>query len=358
MPKPIIYFDEAGNTGAALSDAAQPTFVLASTNLSNEEADAALSVLRTAQTKEVKFALLRKSEAGQRRVLDLISSDVLNSQRIKTMVIHKRFMIVTKLVDLIEETLMHSSGLDLYERGANLALSNLRYYVSPVFCSQDWFNEFLESFVQLIRNTTPESKVRFFEAVHSMYYSCTNEEYKSSLAPYMLVEHHLDSILDGVNYLTLDPAIPSFFRLCNAWGEQLSDRFNVIHDKSKPMAAERATFEAMMDESIKPEIIGYDRRKFEFPLRATGIDFADSISHSALQLSDVIAGATSHYCASLARGKLDEFAESLKAAGIDRFVFDAIWPSADVTPEALGTADVGGINAVEHMTKSLAQKQG
>ena len=86
--------------------------------------------------------------------------------------------------------------------------------------------------------------------------------------------------------------------------------------------------------------------------------FRSLLSHSALQLSDVIAGATSHFCASLARGKLDEFAESLKAAGIDRFIFDGMWPSSDVTPEALGTAEVGGINAVEHMTKSLAQKLG
>lgn len=353
MPKQTIYFDEAGNTGAALSDIAQPTFVLASTNMTNEEADAALSVLRTPQTTEVKFALLRKSEAGQRRVLNLLSSEVLNSQRIKTMVIHKRFMVVTKLVDLIEETLMHNSGIDLYERGGNLALSNLRYCVSPVFCSEDWFNEFLESFVQLVRNITPDTKRRFSAAVHSLYFSCTNEEYKSSLAPYMLAVQNLDSILDGVNYLTLDPAIPSFFRLCNAWGDHLSDRFDIIHDRSKPMAAERTTFEAMMDESISPMIIGYDRRMFEFPLRATGIKFADSVSHSALQLSDVIAGATSHFCASHARGKLDEFAQSLKAAGIDRFIFDAMWPTNDVTPEALGTSAVGGINAVEHMTKSL-----
>ena len=52
MPPPTVFFDEAGNTGAALTDTAQPVFVLASTNLTNEEAEKLLALVRTAQARE------------------------------------------------------------------------------------------------------------------------------------------------------------------------------------------------------------------------------------------------------------------------------------------------------------------
>jgi Protein of unknown function (DUF3800) len=354
---PTIFLDEAGNTGAALTDTAQPVFVLASTDMTDAEAEAALAIVRTPQATEAKFTSLRKSAAGQRRLLELIGSGVLDPQRVKSMVTHKRFMVVTKLVDLIEETLANASGIDLYERGANLALSNLHYFVSPTFCGQERFDEFLESFVEMIRRPSINSKARFFRAARSMYDGCSHEGHKSSFAPYIYAERHIDEILDGITFLALDPAIPSFFVHCTVWGQQFGGQFHTVHDDSKPMAAERATFEAMMDPTIEPAVIGYDRRKFEFPLRATGVTFADSRDHSALQLADVVAGATAHWAASLARGHADDLAEALEAAGIRRFTFDALWPSPDVTPEALGTEETGGVNAVEHMTNALAGRR-
>lgn len=354
---PTIFLDEAGNTGAALTDASQPVFVLTSTDMTNDEAEAVLALVRSPQATEAKFTSLRKSAAGRRRLLNLIASGALEPQRVKSMVTHKRFMVVTKLVDIIEETLAHASGIDLYERGANLALSNLHYFVSPVFCGQGRFDEFLKSFVDMIRRPSVETKGRFFRAARNMYEGCSNEGHKSSFAPYIYAERHIDDILDGVTFLALDPAIPSFFVHCTEWGAQVGGPFHTIHDASKPMAAEKATFEAMMDPKIEPAVIGYDRRKFEFPLKATGVTFADSRDHPALQLADVVAGATAHWASSLARGQQDEFAGALDAVGIRRFAFDALWPSPDVTPEALGTEEIGGVNAIEHMTNALARRE-
>jgi hypothetical protein len=141
------------------------------------------------------------------------------------MVTHKRFMVVTKIVDIIEETLAHAYGLDLYERGANIAISNLHYYVSPVFCGEERFDEFFASFVEMIRVLTLDSKRRFFSASQAMYQNCSNEGHRSSFAPYIYAERLIDDILDGVDYLALDPAIPSFFLHCTEWGEQIGGPF-------------------------------------------------------------------------------------------------------------------------------------
>jgi hypothetical protein len=74
------------------------------------------------------------------------------------------------------------------------------------------------------------------------------------------------------------------------------------------MAAQRAIFEAMMDTTIKPTVIGYDRRNFGFPLKATGMDFADSKDHFSLQVADLLAGATNFHASAIARQSKDDFA--------------------------------------------------
>jgi hypothetical protein len=77
MPAPNIFFDEAGNTGAALIDPAQPVFVLASVDLTQEESAELLAVVQTPQAQKAKFSALRKSAAGQRRLLDFLGSPLL-----------------------------------------------------------------------------------------------------------------------------------------------------------------------------------------------------------------------------------------------------------------------------------------
>jgi hypothetical protein len=357
MTYQTVFFDEAGNTGAALTDPAQPVFVLASTDLDDQEADELVAPLLNQQAKEAKFSSLRKTGSGRRKLVELIASESLNSKRVKTLVTHKRYMIMGKIVDLIEEPLMHASGIDLYKEGANIALCNMHYAVSPVFCGSAKFDEFLASFVEMVRRPSRDTKARFFAAVTAMHDNCKNVEHKSSFTPYLLAERHIDQLLDGVGFDALDPAIPSFFALCTTWGAQIGAHFHVVHDASKPIAANKETFEAMMDPSIESAVIGYDRRMFEFPLKATGVTFADSARHSALQLADLVAGATAYWASAMAGGEKDQLATDLEAAGVRRFVFDAIWPSLDVTPEALGTDKEGGVDALEHIVKVLSGRQ-
>jgi|SRR6266852_5378374 len=116
-----IALDEAGNTGADLLNSEQPVFVLASVSLSREKADTILEGIRTGQTRELKFARLKKSESGRRRIIRFLAAPELNTSNVITTFIHKRFMIVTKIVDLLVESLAHEDGLDLYKDGATIA---------------------------------------------------------------------------------------------------------------------------------------------------------------------------------------------------------------------------------------------
>jgi len=126
-----------------------------------------------------------------------------------------------------------------------------------------------------------------------------------------------------------------------------------VHDASKPIAAERETFQALMDAHAQPRMVGYDRRTFEFPLRATTLTFGDSRDLPQLQVSDLLAGAMSHFAAAMDSGIQDEFIRQMEAAGVERFTIHTLWPRPDVTLQALGTEDIGGTNAVDAVLETL-----
>lgn len=122
-----VAFDESGNTGADLLNQDQPVFSLASTSISSDLAHHLLGITRTAQTREVKFVRLKKTATGRRRIVELLSAPELNGDNVRTTFFHKRFMVFTKIVYILIETVAHEDDIDLYKDGANIAMSHLHF---------------------------------------------------------------------------------------------------------------------------------------------------------------------------------------------------------------------------------------
>jgi hypothetical protein len=358
MPANRVYCDEAGNTGAALLDKAQPVFVLSSLDYSNQEATELLACVESSQGGEAKFTSLKKSERGKTKLIEFFAQSSLAPHRVKTTVFHKQYMVITKAVDIIVEPLAHYDGIDLYERGVNIALANLHFFATPVYCGRDRFDQFIESFVAMIRKKDNASIEQFFYWVRQLHSLCIDEEYRSMLAPFLVAERSIGEILENIDYLTLDPAIPSFFNHCVAWGEQYGAEFDVLHDESKPLYKERDTLRLFMDKTIPATEIGFDRRKFVFPLKAKSLDFGNSRMFRQLQMADLVASASAYLYSCRANVAMNDFSQALETeAQLDRFVINAIWPSKDVTPAALETDQEGGINAVDYIADVLTKKR-
>ncbi|SEA67684.1 DUF3800 domain-containing protein [Variovorax sp. YR216] len=353
-----IYCDEAGNSGANLLDKEQPFFVLASNDFSTDEAASLLEHVRSAQGAEPKFTALKKSKAGVSRLIRLLSDPRLNKDRVAANVFHKQFMVITKLVDLIAETLIYKIGGDLYERGANLAMSNMLFYCLPVFCGQENTDRFLATFVEMIRRPEQDHITAFYDAGRMLIDSSKSEDFEKDL--FYFTEPHLFHVWfnDAIDSLALDPAIPALFQHIATWGARREDRFDVVHDSSKPILASQETFEKMMALSNEPSSeIGYDRRKFRFPLRAQSLTQADSTAHPQLQIADLCAGIVNHISKCRIANELDELAKAAINLGAVKWIVDGVMPSPDVTPEGLGTDEVSGTNPVDGMVSYLSKRR-
>ena len=64
-----VYFDEAGNTGQDLLNVDQPVFGLAANNFDDDTADSLVSCLHSSQSQEAKFKNLKKTQAGQNKII-------------------------------------------------------------------------------------------------------------------------------------------------------------------------------------------------------------------------------------------------------------------------------------------------
>ncbi len=160
--------------------------------------------------------------------------------------------------------------------------------------------------------------------------------------------------MEDIDSNSLDPAIPAFFEHCADWGDRFGERFDVLHDDSKPLFQEKETLELFMSKDIPHQIIGYDRRKYGFPLKSNGVCFGNSESDPRLQVVDLVASSSGYWANGLASGNTDDdFWKLLNDLNIRGFALNALWPAPEITPKEMGTDGGHGINAVDYMAEQL-----
>ena len=290
---PTIYFDESGNTGSNLLDPDQPVFTLASCMFSEDEANQLLGLVGSKSPTEAHFKNLRRRKSGQDGIVRLMSNRLVDVGRVKIQIFLKEFMITTKIVDLLIEHMMHLLDEDLYVNGANIALSNMLYYCLPTFCDTILVQTMYRSFVEMIREQSQDKIDSFYSAVSDVRNSSSNDDFKENLDIILHTKEFIDSALDGIDKLTLDPSIPALFSHCIQWGNQYPNGFHIIHDDSHSISKQRSLFAQFMDWTQSEIEVGYDRRKYSLPLKGKSLRFASSEQHLQLQIADIIASSLS-----------------------------------------------------------------
>ena len=351
---PVVAFDESGNTGGNLLDPNQPVFALASVHLSKEAAEA----LVVPGHQELKFVDLKRNRSGRQKIIELLDSPVLGEDTVLVSGIHKPFMVITKLVDLLVEPLLHAKGLDLYERGGNLAMANLLYFTFPTFIGRERFEALRTAFVDMVRRPSTVTIDRFYGILAGAYDQLEHNDFKGMLVMLLATRPIAQAYCENWDGSDLDPAIPAFVEHASIWTGRLATAFSIVHDVSKALAQEQLILEAMMSAKTEPREIGYDRRKMVFPILASGIDFPDSAEVPAIQIADIIASSAA-YCLRVAfQDDQDPFVDLLLKTRVLSGYFRPLWPELKVTPQELGTEEVGGIDANDFIGDYVAGKLG
>ena len=159
MERPVVYVDESANSGQNLLDPHQPVFTVAGVHLPDYLAASIVDEVRgqlPRNLREPKYTSLAGSSGGRKALMNAFAR--LPEGSVRTYLVHKRFMVMTKMVDVIVEPMAHRDGYNLYEGKETLALANMLHLAGPVMGDADAYDRMLQAFVNWVRQkaTTDE----------------------------------------------------------------------------------------------------------------------------------------------------------------------------------------------------------
>lgn len=332
-----IFMDESGYTGPNLLDPAQPVLSMAS--LCCDEAkctDIRQRVFAARKGSELKYSSLSKSPAGRKMIMELLRELAASPSIVKVAMADKRYALVGKMVDLIIEPAMHMNGLDLYDRGANIALTNVMF----ALLGTGSHDTLLDLFQKMIRTL---EFADFEEFAGELFRQQFDDEQMDSFVGYFragLLQVGPSILIDPSR--TLDLAFTLAFTLVSLWRRDIpsGDGIKLIHDASSIMAYNKPIWDAAVDGSVPEQEIGYDTRTHVFPIAVSETVAEDSKNSVGIQLADVVSGATAAMGRALMKedGERTQYEKELiEIVNSDAIYKYAVWPSNSVTPEALGT---------------------
>jgi len=339
-----IFLDESGFTGQDLLNSEQPVFTIATLNYSETTCQQLKSnFFNTVRSAELKHSALRRSPRQQRMVLAFLDELSRNVESIKISVVHKRYALTAKLVDLVVEPAAHEDGINFYKDDAAHTFANLLYYVLPTIGGKDFYEGLLQRFQNMLRALDRESYVRFFQPLFE-------EEYPDEIDLLLgaIRACHLNIGYDLLSRIKisydlaslastgpLDVGLTSTLGLMMKWRAQLSDHITLIHDNSSRMANDVHIWQALVNPNVPAAVFGDDQRRWVFPNVIEETLLKSSRDWDGLQLADILAGATTHWAKWIIEGQKleDEYARNLDAV-IPLLLDDAdtIWPTLDFTP--------------------------
>ena len=329
--------DEAGYTGPDLVNQDQPVLVLGSTILGDAEArDLVAACFPTQEPgRELKHSRLSRTNKWRAEVIEFVRQ--VPKDKIAFFGVHKEFALLAYLIEFWLEPLAYRDGVNLYERGANIALSNVSFITLGATLSAEGRRELLRRFQVMTRDRTEFAYESFWESLREAMRR--HDLIEKALGPLLVAEHELGwahlhvlprDLLDLGEYGVLDTIVH--------WRRKQPDgQFDVIHDHSKMMERNRQRWEAILDPSNPAAIVGQDRRTIEFPLPVQGLRLEDSTQCLQLQIADIVAGAACAFMTAKVRNARPDYTEALLEGGILDAVAGGVWPSDSISPEQLET---------------------
>jgi len=351
MKNPTIAFDEAGNTGQNLLDKKQPIFSLASVNYSIEEVTELCNIFKT-NGDELHFVKLKKYAKNRKQFIDFCNHDLISFSKIKYSVNVKSYATIAFMVDLLIEPVYYDYGIDMYQRGMNIAMSNLIYMYSFSIWDSKLINELKNSFVNMIRYKKEEDVFKFYTILENLYFSIKEEDERAVLSPMLESRNQIKEILENLYKYSIDLTYPSFSVLCDWWYRELNQKFDVIHDESKQIRYWKNLIEFTSNSKYMEEReVGFGSRKSIYPLKVNSLVFDDSKKNKNIQIADLVASSVAFLLSELVNKKQSDFSKKLMNTKLFNLKHHSIIPTKKFTPKDLDMEDESGENPLDYFAK-------
>lgn len=324
---PMVALDEAGQTGEDLLNVEQPVFALAAVHLDADTARA-LVAPRLGGADELHFKRMRRSGPGRRHVVSLLEATEINPRTVRLSVMHKRYVVVAKLVDLLLEPAFHERGADFYAGGMAPEVADAMFVDGPRACGEEAWEALLSTFVAACRHPEPAQLLELLTALGVARARCQERGLLELLDLMPGTADELGVALASASAArrdVLEPLVATAVEQAGAWGERLGP-FVFEHDESQALFAWAPRILTLVDPGTV-ESLRLSPTAAPPVLALTGMRPVKSHTSPAVQIADVVASASAYSLRQKLIGKGEEpFARDIARSGVMELIENAVWP--------------------------------
>ncbi|MDA8586732.1 DUF3800 domain-containing protein [Rhodobacteraceae bacterium] len=353
MPTRTIYFDESGFTGYNLLDPRQPTFSIASVDISEDRAEEILNAsFPRYQGPEFHFTNIWTS--GQKQRLKQFCNHLHEvADRSFCYVTDKRFAVLTKMMDFLVEPAITDAGYDFYDDGFCWKYANYVHYGLSQFAPPELLDCLLR-FYQEFSRAPNEQSLALLQSRLRMMAESTEDPIHIFLDQMAtgaeIFERYTDlSTFKSSNSLQTSTMIA----VIGHWRQSCQDDFAVIHDASSSFLRDRQSWEAVTGVDVDGIALKAGDGSFvEYPIRVISTEAKDSRESRSIQFCDILAGlASRHFNPNLSEDDR-AFMDELIDEGLGNISSNRLIPST-VFPDQIPPKRLEGPDVVDQMAEML-----
>lgn len=346
--------DESGYTGFDLLNVDQP--FQGATAIAIGDDDAARLIKEhfpRLQADELKYSSLTRRSSNHPRILAL-QRDVLTGYKCVSYVCDKRYLLLLMLLDYGVEPFYYERGLNFYEEGQNYGLASLLYTVGPTLLGRDAFENLLATFQRAMKEKTPESLHDLVNAARKTNW----QQLPEALGP--LAQYADPGCLNAIATpgVSTDAALVVLQSLICRMEELASEPYRVEHDRSKNLLTYHDLLQQYIDHDQEAEFQQSKIARIKFPLKLQAVTQVDSVSSPAVQIADVMIGATIEAAKMITERRetgIDGNAV-LEAYGPDQFIH--LVPSIDFEAQREFRAGTQADEVIDYFAKNFHSPRG
>lgn len=280
--------DESGYTGFDLLNVDQPFQGATAIAISDEDAARLIKEhFPRLQAGELKYSSLTRRAINHPRILALLR-DVLTEYKCVSYVCDKRYLLLLMFLDYAVEPFYYERGVNFYQDGQNYSLASLLYTVGPTLLGNEAFDGLQAAFQWAMKEKTVES----LNALVTAARKTTWQQLPETIGP--LAQYADPDCLSAIATpgVSTDAAFIVLQSLISRMEEIADGPYRVEHDRSKNLLKYHELLQRYIDHEHEVEFQQSEIARIKFPLKMSAVIQVDSKSSPAVQIADVMIGAT------------------------------------------------------------------
>jgi hypothetical protein len=350
MPIKTLYFDESGFTGYNLLDPDQPVFMIASSDLAEQEAaDILQRAFPRYQAPEFKFSNIWASNRNRRGLIEFGRACATLGARAYMWRTDKRFAVLTKVIDFLIEPYLHDMGYDFYADGFARKYSNYIHYGLTECGEPALYDSIIRAYQEFSRAPSEAGLERLQIRLRLMANSL--EEPLSIFLDQMAIGAEVFERYRSVESFTGadELYVTTMLAIIGHWRQRSPDDFAVVHDDSAHFFRHREMWETITSPNVPPQMhVAGDGSEVPYPLRVVSTTPTPSEQSRSIQFCDVLAGVSAKIFDERIEGDDRQLLNDAIVAGLGELTFNGIRPEPEF-PDRIPPPPLDGPDAVDRM---------